>query len=124
MGFLLRYPKLIGAGIALALIVGFGIHYKLLTSERDQLRIEKVSFQLALKKAALNMEIMTADAVRAAEATITAARERDEAHAALDEFRAGREADPEAHAWGEQQIPSGEVARLCIALPEMAGCEE
>jgi hypothetical protein len=123
MGFLLRYPKLLGAGVMLIALAAFGVHYKLLTGERDQLRLEKVSYQLALKKAALNMEILTEDARIAELATANAIFEREASRAALDAFRAGREDDPEALTWGAQLIPLGEIARLCLAVPEMNGCQ-
>lgn len=123
MGFLLRYPKLLGAGAMLIAIVAFGVHYKLLTGERDQLRVEKVAFQSALLKASRNMELLQEDARIAELATANAIFEREASRAALDAFRAGREEDPEAIAWGAQLMPLGELARLCVALPEMEGCE-
>lgn len=124
MGFLLRYPKLLGAGVMLIALAAFGVHYKLLTGERDQLRVEKVAFQSALLKAARNMELLQEDARIAELATANAIAAREASRAALEEFRRGREADPEAIAWGAQLLPIGELARLCVALPEMDGCPD
>jgi hypothetical protein len=121
--WILRYPKLLGAGVMLVAIVAVGVHYKLVIGERNQLRIENTAYQAALIKAARNMEIIAEDQRVAEAAAITAINERAADRAALDALRAGRTEDPEAVAWGTQDVPSGERERLCEALPEMAGCE-
>jgi hypothetical protein len=122
--WLLRYPKLLGAGIAVAVVLAIGVHYKLVIGERNKLRIENSAYQAALIKAARNMELMAEDQRVAEAAAITAIEARRAARAALDKFRAGRQLDPESLAWGAQPIPVGERTRLCTALPEMSGCVE
>ena len=120
--FLLKYPKLFGAGIAVVIILSIGVHYKLVIGERNDLRAEKIVLEADLEKAAANAEKYKENARIAAIATATVTAERNADRAALDTFRAGRRADPEAVAWAAQPLPAGELIRLCEVLPEMQGC--
>lgn len=122
VAWILKHPKLLGAGITILVIGAFAVHYRLLVGERDELRITKVELegQLAAQKA-------RADRYKAAEqaanvAAATAIAQRAEAQAALDRLRAGRTNDPEAQTWAAQPVPQGERARLCEALPTLKGC--
>ena len=123
MGFLLNNARLIGGGLIAAALIGFGIHYKFLVKSRNQLKAEKVSFQLALSKAAANMELLAEDQRIAQAATARVIIEREDARAALEAFTEGRKLDPDSVAWGATLVPLGELTRLCTALPELAGCE-
>lgn len=122
VGLLLKYPRIALYGALATVALGFFGHYKYMSHKIDVLETEKAAFEFALAAAARNMAIMEEDALRAAEATIITRRERDAAHAALDVLRAGRESDPESHAWGAQLVPLGELTRICIAIPELDGC--
>ena len=122
LGVLLRYPKLLGAGIAVVVILSIGVHYRLVIGERNELRVEKIALEFDLAKAATNIEKYKENARVAAEATAIVAAERDAHRASLDLLREGREDDPEALEWAAQPLPAGELIRLCETLPEMTGC--
>ena len=122
LGLLLKYPKLLGAGIAVVVILSIGVHYRLVIGERNDLRTEKIALEFDLAKAATNIEKYKENARIAAEATALVTAERDAHRASLDLLRAGREDDPEALEWAAQPLPAGELIRLCEALPEMTGC--
>ena len=122
LGLLLKYPKLLGAGIAVVVILSIGVHYRLVIGERNDLRQEKIVLELDLAKAAVNAAKYKENARVAAEATAIVAAERDAHRASLDLLREGREDDPEAMEWASQPLPAGELIRLCEILPEMTGC--
>ena len=117
-------PK-IALGITLLVIAGAHFaHYKYLQSKVDKLTVERDAFQSAYNIAQDNIAKLAEDARIAEAATRQAIADREAARAALDEFRRGREADPESAAWGAQLIPLNELERMCVALPEMDGCPD
>ena len=123
LGIILKYPRLIGAGLLLTAVIGFGIHYRLVIGERNDLRITKIELEGELAKAARNAALLKEDLRLATVATAEVAAERDSQITARNTLRAGRQIDVEARMWGEQALPIGEITRLCEALPEMAGCQ-
>ena len=122
-GFSAKRPKVMIGIVAVLILAGFGIHYKMLVGERDKLRTAQVGFELAVdnfraREATLKEDLRISD-----EAAAIAVAERTEARRTLDVFMAGREDDPESMEWAQQAIPIGELERLCQALPEMEGCQ-
>ena len=107
--------------LAVLAILAFGFHYKLLVGERDKLRIieqELIDVADAFK---LREATFEEDLRRERFAAGVAVAERDEARLSVETFRDSRD-DPESLEWASEQIPTGELERLCIALPEMEGC--
>lgn len=121
--FSLKNPKTIMFAVAGIAIVGFSIHYKLLVGERNKLRIAEAGYQAAVAAFEQREVTLQQDIRLAAEATAELVADRDAQRTALDLLRAGREGDEEAQAWGSQQLPVGEITRLCVTLPGMVGCE-
>lgn len=121
--FSLKNPKMIAFAVVGIAIAGFGIHYKLLVGERDKLRVVEAGYQAAVAAFELREAAMQEDIRLAAEATAQLSADRDAQRTALDLLRTGREGDEEAQAWGSQQLPVGEITRLCATLPGMVGCE-
>lgn len=120
---LIRSPKVLGA-LAVVLVVGaLGVHHKLVLNERDRLRDENIALEANLETARANQRILEDALDLEREAAAVATAERDEARRAIDKFRAGRRDDPEALEWAAQPLPLGELERLCVALPEMDGCQ-
>lgn len=122
-GFSIRRPKVVLGIVAIVIIAGFGIHYKMIVGERDKLRVAQVGYGLAIdafraREATLQEDLRISD-----EAAVIAVAERTEARRTLNTFLAGRENDPESMQWAQQSIPIGELERLCQALPEMEGCQ-
>ena len=122
-GFSAKRPKVMIGIVAVLVLVGFGIHYKMLVGERDKLRVATAGYELAVdnfraREATLREDLRISD-----EAAAIAVAERTEARRTLDVFMAGREDDPESLEWAQQAIPIGELERLCQALPEMEGCQ-
>lgn len=115
-----KMVMLIVIGIAIA---AFGIHYKMLVGERDKLRVAEQAYEAAVTAFELREATLQEDIRLAAAATAQLSADRDADRRALDTLRAGREADIEAQEWAIQQLPVGEIVRLCAALPEMVGCE-
>lgn len=122
-GFSLRRPKTVATIAAAVVALSLGVHYKLLIDKNQELKAERKAYVAAVQAFERREASLQEDIRREREAAATAAAERNEARRALDTFRAGREDDPEAVEWAAQPIPPGEMARLCIALPEMEGCE-
>lgn len=120
--FSVKNPKTILFIVLGVAIAGFGVHYKLLVGERDKLRVAEEGYKKAVAAFELREATLQEDLRLARVSIETVTAERNANRATLDEFRAGRERDPEARAWGQQQLPVGEVERLCAALPEMVGC--
>ena len=81
------------------------------------------ALEVNLETARANQKVLEDALDLEREAAALAAAERDEARRAIDAFRAGRRDDPEALEWASQPLPIGELDRLCIALPEMEGCQ-
>ncbi len=104
-------------------VLAFGAHYRMLTGERDKLRVAQVGYELAVENFRAREAILKEDLRISDEAAAIAVAERTEARRTLDVFMAGREDDPESMEWAQQTIPIGELERLCQALPEMEGCQ-
>ena len=121
--FSLKKPKTVAIVVVVLAALAFGVHYNLLKGERDKLRVAEAGYKRAITAFVVLESILREDARIAAEATATLTAERNADRAALDKLRTGRADDEESVVWGAQQIPVGEVARLCEALPEMVGCE-
>lgn len=110
-------PKLVVAGVVLALVAGAAWHYRHVIAENADLTNRVL--QLMQDNDSLAEQV---------EAERQAAREaraqRAATQAALDALRAGQAADdtPEYVEWSAQRIPPTELARICTALPELEGC--
>lgn len=124
LGIILKYPKLVGAGLMLAAVISIGVHYRLVIGERNDLRATKIELEGELAKAARNAVLLKEDIRLATVATAEVTAERNSQITALNTLRAGRQIDSEARSWGAQPVPLGEITRLCKALPEMVGCAE
>lgn len=122
-GFSVKNPRTILFIVLGLAIVGLGIHYKLLVGERDKLRVAEEGYKVAVAAFVKREATLQEDLRLANEAVVIVAAERDAQRATLDQFRAGRDSDPESQAWSALPIPIGELERLCLALPEMDGCE-
>lgn len=122
--FSLRNPKTVAFIVLGVVLASFAVHYKVVLGKNEELRVERAAHQETIAAHERREAIFAEDARIAAAATKDAIAQREEARAALEALRRGREADPEAVAWGAQLIPLGEVARLCVALPEMDGCPD
>lgn len=121
MAFLSSFKLAIG-GTVLMMLLGAGVHYRIVLNQRDDLRIEKISFQITITRAAESIAAYEANAILQREATATAIADRNAAAAAVRTLREGRNDDAESMVWGAQLIPQDERDRLCVALPEMEGC--
>lgn len=122
-GFSLRNPKTIVTGVLVLIVAGFAVHYKLLVSERDKLRIAEAGYENAVSAFREREAALQANIDREREAAIVSAAERDQARHTLSEFLNARQGDAEALEWAPKPLPAGEINRLCAALPEMEGCE-
>lgn len=122
-GFSAKRPKAVIGIVAVLILVGFGIHYKMLVGERDKLRVAQVGYELAVDTFRAREAAMREDLRIERTAAAIAVAERTEARRTLDVFIAGRKDDPESMEWAQQAIPIGELERLCQALPEMEGCQ-
>lgn len=122
-GFSTKNPKTIMTIVAILAILAFGVHYKLIVGERDKLRI--VEQELLDVAAAFELREATfqEDLIRERVAAGVAVAERDAARRSVEDFRNARQ-DDESIEWAADQIPIGELERLCVALPEMVGCGE
>ena len=120
---LLRSPKVLGITAVVLVLGALGVHHKLVLSERDRLRDENAALGFDLETARANQQVLEDALDLEREAAAVATAERDEARRAIDKFRAGRRDDPEAQEWASQPLPLGELERLCVALPEMDGCQ-
>lgn len=122
-GFSAKRPKVMIGIVAVLVLAGFGIHYKMLVGERDKLRVATVGYELAVDNFRAREATLQEDLRIERTAAAIAVAERTEARRTLDVFIAGREDDPESMEWAQQAIPIGELERLCQALPEMEGCQ-
>lgn len=121
--FSAKRPKAVIGIVAVLILVGFGIHYKMLVGERDKLRVAQVGYELAVDNFRAREATLQEDLRIERTAAAIAVAERTEARRTLDVFMAGREDDPESMEWAQQAIPIGELERLCQALPQMEGCQ-
>jgi hypothetical protein len=101
----------------LAAVAAVGFHYRAVIAERDRLAADNAALKASAAELAASLETER-DAAR------QAISDRADAQRKLDALRRGREADPEAQAWGAQPIPAGERQRLCHALPGAQGCPD
>jgi len=122
-GFSVRNPRTILFIVLGIVTAGFGLHYKLLVGERNKLRVAETAYKAAFVAWELREATLQQDIRLAAQATAELVADRDAQRTALDLLRAGREGDAEAQVWGGQQLPLGEITRLCATLPGMTGCE-
>lgn len=122
--FSTKRPKTILIIAATVAILAFGVHYKLLVGERDKLRVAEEGYKRAVTAFVQREETLQEDIRNEREAAATAVAERNAARRSVEVFRAGRESDPESLQWASQPMPVGEVERLCVALPEMDGCQD
>ena len=122
-GFSVRNPRTILFIVLGIVILGLGVHYKMLVGERDKLRVATVGYELAVDTFRAREATLQEDLRIERTAAAIAVAERTEARRTLDVFMAGREDDPESMEWAQQAIPIGELERLCQALPEMEGCQ-
>lgn len=122
-GFSTKNPKTVLTIVGVLAIIAFGIHYKLLTGERDKLRVAQTGYELAVDNFRAREATLQEDLRIERTAAAIAVAERTEARRTLETFLAGREDDPESMEWAQQAIPIGELERLCVALPEMEGCQ-
>ncbi len=122
-GFSTKNPRAVLLIVLALLMVGFGVHYKLIVGERDKLRVAQVGYELAVDNFRAREATLQEDLRIERTAAAIAVAERTEARRTLDVFMAGREDDPESMEWAQQAIPIGELERLCQALPEMEGCQ-
>jgi hypothetical protein len=120
--FSTKNPKTVLSIVGVLVVVGFGVHYKMLIGERDKLRVATTAYESAVEAFEAREASLQADLALAQAAAAQALQDRREARRALDAFRAGREGDVEAMEWASQQLPIGEIERLCAALPDMEGC--
>ena len=120
-GFSTKNPKTIISIVAVLAILAFGVHYKLLVGERDKLRIVEQELIDVADAFKLREATYEDDIRRERLAAGVAVAERDEARLTVEEFRNSRK-DEESVEWASKWIPEGELERLCVALPEMAGC--
>ncbi len=121
-GISLKRPKLVMAILASLVLVGFGVHYKMLVGERDKLKVATAGYEAAVVQFEAREASLQADLAIAQFAASQALPDRREARERLETFRRSRKSDAEAQAWAEQLLPIGEIQRLCTALPDMAGC--
>lgn len=121
-GFSLKNPKTILFGAIGVGLLLFGLHYKLLVSERDKLRVAEIGYQTAVSAFVAREATLQEDIRKEREAAAIALSARDAIREALDTFRIMRTDKPSIE-WASQPVPNAEVERLCTALPEMAGCE-
>ena len=103
--------------VVVLLIGGGGVlWFKSVLNERTELRAAVVTFkanELRLKESLQSERLAATQAVS----------DRADAQRALDTLREGREGDIESQEWAATPIPTGEIDRLCAALPGMEGCE-
>ena len=111
-----KSPKSRRVALISILILVAGIHYKMLRGERNELRAEN-------KELAADNRQLESDLALEKQAIIDARAERAATQKALDKLRKDRANDPEAQEWATEQLPPGEILRLCEALPEMEGCK-
>jgi len=111
-------PKLIAGTIVLVLVAGAAWHYRHVIAKNAELTARVLTL------------MQTADSLEAQvkaerEAARIAQAQRAATQRALDALRAGQAADetPEYVEWSAQRVPPTERARLCLALPEMEGCD-
>ncbi len=122
-GFSAKRPKVMIGIVAVLVLAGLGIHYKMLVGERDKLRVVTAGYEIAVENFRAREATMAEDLRIERTAAAIAVAERTEARRTLDIFMAGREDDPESLEWAQQAIPIGELERLCQALPGMKGCQ-
>ncbi len=122
-GFSTKNPKTVISIVAVLAILAFGVHYKLLVGERDKLRVAEEGYKVAVAAFVVREASFQEDLIREREAAGIAVAERDEARLTVEEFRNARQ-DAESIEWAADDIPIGELERLCVALPEMVGCGE
>ena len=120
--FSTKRPKTIIAIVAVMALLAFGAHYKLLVGERDKLRVAEEGYKAAVSVFVLREATLQEDLRLERESTRVAIDERDAAHQAVLDFRNARN-DAESVEWASQSIPTGELQRLCVALPELVGCD-
>ena len=120
-GFSTKNPKTIISIVVVLVILAFGVHYKLLVGERDKLRVAEQGYKDAVTAFRAREATYEDDIRRERLAAGIAVAERDEARLSVEEFRNARQ-DAESIEWAADDIPIGELERLCVALPEMAGC--
>lgn len=114
--FITRYPRLIVGGLlTVAVAVHLG-HYAYLKSRVDTLSNNNAELE---KQLAVSEKTLAAERKAAAEARAA----RNEARRALDTFRQGRD-DVASIEWAAELVPEAERARMCLALPELKGCEK
>jgi len=103
--------------VVVLLIGGGGVlWFKSVLNERNQLRADVIVFErneTRLKESLQSERLAATQAVS----------DRADAQRALDTLREGREGDIESQEWAATPIPTGEIDRLCAALPGMEGCE-
>lgn len=122
LSFVSKKPKIaIAAGIGFALFL-FYVHYTMLVSERDKLRVAEAGYKVAVAAFVTREETLHEDIRLEREAARVATLERDAARESVDTFRSTR-VDDESIEWAKVSIPLNEVHRLCIALPEMSQCQ-
>lgn len=119
--FSLKKPKTIAIAVAVMAILAFGVHYKLIVGERDKLRVAEQGYKEAVAAFVVREATFQEDLIRERLAAGIAVAERDEARRSVEDFRNARQ-DEESVEWAGNQIPVGELERLCVALPEMVGC--
>ncbi len=120
-GFSTKNPKTIISIVLVLVVLAFGVHYKLLVGERDKLRVAEQGYKDAVTAFRTREATYEDDIRRERLAAGIAVAERDEARLTVEEFRNARQ-DEESIEWAADDIPIGELERLCVALPEMAGC--
>lgn len=120
---LLAKPKLIAGGLVVTGLLIMGAHYKLVIHQRDKLEVQNTKLEQKLANKKNEIELLNTTMKVERRAAREAAADRDTMRKTLESFAKGREDDPESQAWAEQIIPEGEILRICIALPEMEGCE-
>ncbi len=120
-GFSLKRPKTVLMIAASVAILSFGLHYKLLVSERDKLRVAEAGYKRAVTAFVVREATLQEDIRIEREAAQIAVTERDVARLSVKAFINDRQ-DLESLEWADTNIPLPEIARLCIALPEMDGC--
>ena len=120
-GLSLKRPKIAIGVVAVIAVLAVGVHYKLLVGERDKLRVAEEGYKVAVAAFVVREASFQEDLIRERLAAGIAVAERDEARRSVEDFRNARQ-DEESLEWAGNQIPVGELERLCVALPEMAGC--
>ena len=119
--FSLKKPKIAIGVVAVIAVLAVGVHYKLIIGERDKLRVAEQGYKDAVTAFRAREATYEDDIRRERLAAGIAVAERDEARLTVEEFRNARQ-DEESIEWAADDIPIGELERLCVALPEMAGC--